>query len=55
MLSSVHLTIIITNALTIQAGSYYLITNFYLFGIEASYILLHSDDIIVITLYLNST
>ena len=28
---------------------------FTLFGIEASYILLHSDDIIVITLHLDST
>ena len=37
-----------------QAGSYYLITSFILFGIEASYIPLHSDDIIVITLDLGS-
>ena len=54
VLSSVHSTIIITNAFISQTGSYYVI-NFTLFGIEASYILLHSDGIIVMTLDLGST
>ena len=54
LLSSVHSMIIITNVLINQAGSYYVITSFTLFGIEASYIPLHSDDIIVITLDLGS-
>ena len=45
--------IIITNALINQAGSYYIITVFTLFGIEASYIPLHLDDISVITLNLS--
>ena len=41
--------------LIIQAGSYYIITNFYLIWLEASYIPLHSDDIIVITLDIGSS
>ena len=54
VLSSVHSTIIITNTLINQTGSYYIITNFTLFGIEASYIPLHLDSNIVFTLNLGS-
>ena len=54
MLSSVHSTIITTSTLINQAGSYYVITNCYLIGIEASYIPL-LNDIIVITFDLGST
>ena len=51
MLLSVHSTIIITNVLINQAGSYYIITNFTLCGIEADYIH-YLVEIIAITLNL---
>ena len=54
VLSSVHSTTIIANALINQTENYYVIANFNLFGIEVSYILSHSDNIIVITHNLGS-
>ena len=53
ILSPVHSSIIITNPHFIQTESYYIITNFYLIWDRSQ--LLHSDDIIVITLDHGST
>ena len=38
ILFSVHSSVIITNTLINQAGGYYIIANFALYGIEARYI-----------------
>ena len=55
MLSSVHSTIIITNMLINQVGSYYIITNFHLILHRSQLAISHYlDDIIVITLDLSS-